>query len=82
MNDKSGFQACELASRCYESRLEHYMPRFVDSPTAAWVSFSDVVLDLACGPGIAARAASVAISTTRPVVGNDLNPSEKGSEHE
>ena len=81
MNDQSGCQACELASRYYESHLERFMPQIVDSLVAAPVSSGDVVLDLACGTGIAARAASVAIGPTGRVVGRELNASEEGGEH-
>jgi hypothetical protein len=76
MNDKSGFQACELASRYYEGHVERFNPRFVGSPVAAWVTSGDIVFDVARGPGIATGATSVAIGPTRRAVSNDLNPSE------
>jgi len=59
-----------------------FMPQFVGWLVAAAVSSGDVVLDLACGTGIAARAASVAIGPTGRMVGSDLNASEEGREHE
>ena len=78
MNDQSGCQACELASRYYESHVERFMPQLVASLVAAEVSSGDVVLDLACGTGITTRATSVAIGPTGRVVGSDIKASEEG----
>ena len=82
MNDESGIQAFERASGYYESHVELFMPQCVGSLVAAVTSSGDVVLDLACGTGIAARAGSVAIGPTGRIEGSDLNASEEGSEHE
>lgn len=73
MNDKCGFQVAEVAPRYYESHVERFMTPFVDSLVAAAVNHGDAVLDLACGTGFAARAASVATGPTGRVVGSDIN---------
>ena len=80
MSDKSGFQAREFRSRCYESRCVRFMAQFVDSLVAAAVGSGDKMFDVACG--VAARAAAVAIGPTGRVLGSDLTSQRGRSEHE
>jgi ubiquinone/menaquinone biosynthesis C-methylase UbiE len=60
MSDKSGFQVDDNAPRYYESHVERFMAPFVRALVASAVKPGDVVLDVACGTGFAARAASAA----------------------
>jgi SAM-dependent methyltransferase len=73
MSDKSGFQVDDNAPRYYESHVERFMAPFVRSLVASALKPGDVVLDVACGTGFAARAASAATGASGRVIGSDLN---------
>ncbi len=70
----SGFQISEQAPRYYESMVQLFMQPFVRAMVDAVVKKEDAVLDVACGTGFAARAASVATGSSGRVVGSDINP--------
>ena len=70
----SGFQVAQRGPQFYESKVSLFMAPFVQALVEAAVSPNDAVLDVACGTGFAARAASIIVGTGGSVVGSDLNP--------
>ncbi|MHA1564161.1 MAG: class I SAM-dependent methyltransferase, partial [Alphaproteobacteria bacterium] len=74
MGEKPGFQIEEQAPLYYESNVSLFMAPFVVSLVSAAVGKGDTVLDVACGTGFAARAASISVGPSGNVVGSDINP--------
>jgi len=74
MSDNSGFQVGTRAPHFYERHARLFMAPFVDALVSAVVQPGDAVLDVACGTGFAARAASIRVGVGGRVVGSDVNP--------
>ena len=75
MGETSGFQLQQHAAERYRRETAVFMRPLVDGLlAAAGVGPGMRVLDLACGPGIAALAASDLVGPTGHVTGVDLNP--------
>ncbi|MGI9648944.1 MAG: class I SAM-dependent methyltransferase [Acidimicrobiia bacterium] len=72
MSDESGFQVDDSAPRRYQELTERFMHPFAEALTAS-VKDGDVVLDVACGTGIAARVAATLVGNIGQVVGADIN---------
>lgn len=73
MGDGSGFQVGEDAPRHYQTQVKRFMDPFVEAMVGAVVSPGDDVLDVACGTGIATRAAASVVGPSGSVVGSDIN---------
>jgi ubiquinone/menaquinone biosynthesis C-methylase UbiE len=73
MGDDSGFQIGEDAPRHYQTQVERFMASITESLVSSVVDPGDVVLDVACGTGIATRLAAAAVGPSGRVVGADLN---------
>ncbi len=75
MGGSSGFQLQQDAAERYQRETAVFMRPMVDGMLAgAGVGPGMRVLDLACGPGIAALAASDLVGPTGHVTGVDVNP--------
>lgn len=74
MAETSGFQVEQQGPYFYESKVSLFMAPFVEALVNASVSKGDTILDVACGTGFAARAASEIVGLSGRVVGSDLNP--------
>lgn len=73
MTESSGFQVSTSAPDHYQDLVERLMAPFVGALVQAVVSPGHRVLDVACGTGFAARAASRAAEPGGQVVGSDVN---------
>lgn len=73
MGDGSGFQVGEDAPRHYQTQVARFMVPISESLVSSVVEPGDVVLDVACGTGIATRLAAAAAGSSGRVVGSDLN---------
>ncbi len=74
MAEASGFQVEQQGPHFYETKVSLFMAPFVEALVGAAVSPKDTILDVACGTGFAARAASIIAGPDGRVVGSDLNP--------
>lgn len=74
MAEASGFQVQQQGPHFYESEVSLFMTPFVEALVNASVSNGETILDVACGTGFAARAASKIVGQGGRVVGSDLNP--------
>lgn len=73
MGDRSGFQVDDDAPRHYQNEVWRFMEPFADALVSSSVTQGDAVLDVACGTGIAARAAASAVGSSGSVIGTDIN---------
>ena len=74
MSDDSGFQLTGSGPESYERYVNVFMAPFVDAVIQrAKLAKGDAVLDVACGPGFVARAASSLVGSTGRVAGLDIN---------
>lgn len=73
MSGDSGFQVGDRAPRHYQELTRPFMQPFADALAGAVVQEGDTVLDVACGTGIAARAAASLTGQTGSVIGTDIN---------
>jgi len=74
MSNDSGFQLAGSAPESYERYVNVFMAPFVDAVIhRAKLATGDSVLDVACGPGFVARAASSLVGSTGRVTGLDIN---------
>lgn len=75
MSNESGFQLAGTGPESYERYIGVYMAPFVDAVIQrAKLARGDAVLDVACGTGFVARAASSLVGSTGRVAGLDINP--------
>ncbi len=74
MVDESGFQVGADAPSFYNSHVGLFMVPLAERLVAATVRQGDSVLDVACGTGIATRAAASVAGQGSRVVGSDINP--------
>ena len=74
MTNASGFQIEQQAPLFYETKVSLFMAPFVEALVGAAVLKDEAILDVACGTGFAARAASKIVGSGGRVVGSDLNP--------
>jgi SAM-dependent methyltransferase len=74
MSDTSGFQASDDQSDYYQTSVNPFMAPLSEALVAGSVRTGDRVLDVACGTGIATRAAANAAGPGGNVVGLDINP--------
>jgi ubiquinone/menaquinone biosynthesis C-methylase UbiE len=75
MPDTSGFQLGGTAPENYDRFVTVFMAPFVDAIVQrANIKRGDSVLDVACGTGTVARAASTLVGDTGSVAGLDINP--------
>jgi len=75
MDAAKQFQLDQRAAERYEQHVRPIMAPFVETLIdSARVGPSDAVLDLACGTGFVARAASARVGPSGQVIGCDLNP--------
>ena len=75
MSNKSGFQLAGTGPESYERYIGVDMAPFVDAVIQrAKLARGDAVLDVACGTGFVARAASSLGGSTGRVAGLDINP--------
>jgi SAM-dependent methyltransferase len=71
----SGFQLARAQADLYERFTRTFMDGSAELIVlAAGIAAGDVVLDLACGPGLVARHALPLVGATGRVVGADINP--------
>ena len=73
--DESGWQVPVDAPRLYQDVAWRFMVPFAESLVDLTARSGDVVLDVACGTGFAARAAAGVAGSTGRVVGSDINGS-------
>ena len=73
MSDNSGWQVPDAAPRHYHDQVWRFMGPFAEVLVESAVSSGDAVLDVACGTGIAARAAAKVAGAKGRVVGSDIN---------
>ena len=73
MSDDSGWQVAEAAPRHYQNQVSRFMDPFAVALVESCVSEGDIVLDVACGTGIATRLAADTVGTSGRVVGTDIN---------
>jgi len=73
VSDGSTFQVGEDAPRLYQDQAGRFMVPVSEALVSAVVEPGDVVLDVACGTGIATRLAAAAVGSSGRVVGSDLN---------
>jgi len=73
MTNDSGWQVPDDAPRHYQDQVQRFMTPFAEALVATAVSPGDSVLDVACGTGIATRAAASAVGIAGNVVGSDIN---------
>lgn len=73
MEDRSGFQVDDDAPRHYQNEVKRFMEPFADALVSSSVVQGDAVLDVACGTGIAARAAASVVGGSGSVTGTDIN---------
>ncbi|MCL1595482.1 MAG: class I SAM-dependent methyltransferase [Actinomycetia bacterium] len=73
MSDDSGWQVAQAAPRHYQNQVSRFMEPFATALVDACVSNGDIVLDVACGTGIATRMAADKAGTAGRIVGTDIN---------
>lgn len=73
MSGTSGWQVADEAPHHYHDHVWRFMDPFAVALVDSAVIEGDSVLDVACGTGIAARAAAGAAGATGTVVGSDIN---------
>jgi SAM-dependent methyltransferase len=74
LSEDSGFQVGASAPSYYESHVARFMAPFIEVLVGATVMSGQSVLDVACGTGLATRAAATAAGSGALVEGSDLNP--------
>ncbi len=75
MSNESGFQLAGTGPESYERYIGVFMAPFVDAVIQrAKLTRGGAVLDVACGTGFVARAASSLVGSTGRVAGLDINP--------
>ncbi len=75
MSNESGFQLAGTGPESYERYIGVFMAPFVDAVIQrAKLTRGSAVLDVACGTGFVARAASSLVGSTGRVAGLDINP--------
>lgn len=78
MSGYSGFQVGDSAPSHYQKVARPFMQPFADALAAVAVRQGDAVLDVACGTGIATRAAASLADLNGRVVGTDINAAMLG----
>lgn len=73
VSEGSGFQVRGDAPRHYETETKPFMEPFADALVASVVRPGDLVLDVACGTGVATRAAAAVAGESGSVTGTDIN---------
>lgn len=73
MSNASGWQVPDAAPRHYQDQVWRFMDPFAEALVESSVISGDTVLDVACGTGIATRAAAAIVGDLGRVVGSDIN---------
>ena len=73
MSENSGWQVPDSAPRHYHDQVGRFMGPFAEVLVESAVSSGEAVLDVACGTGMAARAAARVAGAAGRVVGSDIN---------